>query len=104
MFDAKKCPAYSKGRWYEFFIESDGGNYKLTTKDLEDAYITGTNIAMPQNFHIVDFLTDINPIDMASASNYNDTLHFFADSRQGVVLPAVGKFDWMRVYVFGYFS
>lgn len=103
MINPKRCPAYENGRWYEFLVESDG-TLKLTTSDLEGCYITGSNLALPQNFHIVDFLTDINPIDVETASNYNDSIHFFTDSRHGIVLPAATKFDWCRIYIFGYFS
>lgn len=103
MINPKECPAYHHGRWYEFFLESDNG-IKITTSDLEGSYITGSNLAFPKNFHVVDFMMDINPVEIDTASNFNLTLHFFTDSQQGVAIPAANKFDWCRVYVFGYFS
>lgn len=104
MFNPKDCPAFNKGRWYEFLVESDGSAYTLTTSDLEGTEINSNYLKFPKDFHVVDFLTDINPIDIATATNYNDIIHLYTDSRHGFMLPNKNLFDWCKVYIFGYFS
>lgn len=104
MYNPKECPAYNHGRWYEFFIESDGSNYTMTTADLDGVTFSGNYLKMPDNFHVVQTLLDINPYHVEAATSIDLSLRQYADGTQGITLPVRNNMDWCRVYVFGYFS
>lgn len=104
MLDPKKCPAFNQGRWYEFFVESDGSSYTMTTSDLEGATISGSYVKMPTGFHVVDSLIDCNNFEVSSQTSVTCVLRQFTDGCQGAVLPSKNNMDWCRLFVFGYFA
>lgn len=97
-----KEPWQTKGRWYQFLVESDGTDYTLTTADLETATISGTYLKMPADFHILDYKCDINT-DTAAAATFTKGIHLYAAGEQACILPDQDMMDWTYVYVFGYF-
>lgn len=100
------APAQEQGRWYHFFVESDGTNYTLTTKDIATAAIDATDktIVMPKKFQVVDYNINIHN-DAGSDVWYQKRTRLYAsDHKIGVEIPAVTSFDYLDVYVFGYFE
>lgn len=49
----------NKGRWYRFFIESDGTNVTLTESDIEDATVTTTVLKIPADYKVKTFVYDV---------------------------------------------
>ena len=94
---------YSKGRWYRFFVESDGSAITITEKDLE-GQISANYLQMPKDFHVIDTKYDVHTVAGGSAGNMQYVLRIYNDSSQAVELPAVDHFDYAYIYVFGYFS
>ena len=90
-------PYMSKGRWYEFFVESDGTNYKLTKADLNDCKISNNSLILPKDFHILTFTQDIHAI---GDSTFMPELPLFSDNTQGFVLPDATSFDYMTIYLY----
>lgn len=98
-------PHMIKGRWYHAFIESDGNAYTMQC-DLEDAQISSTYFIAPWGFHITDVKYDVNTDGgtATSAANTSFVLRRMGDGSQGVTIPAKDAFDYMHLYVFGYFG
>ena len=94
---------YNKGRWYRFFIESDGSDITITEADLTVQHST-QYMQLPENFHVLDTVYDINTVSGGTAANMSFVLRTYADGRQGVILPAKDNFDYGYIYVFGYFN
>lgn len=99
----KLLPWMKNGKWYHFFIESDGENVTLTTYDLEEVQMSGLQaLLFPADFHILDFILDINALEDAGTSSYNKGIKFNGN-KQMVTLPGKTVYDYMDVYVFGHF-
>ena len=94
---------FSRGRWYRFFIESDGSDIKITSADLE-ASNSNSYLQMPSDFHIMDCMYDVHTIEGGAATNMDLVLRTYADGKQAVALPPVGNFDYASIYIFGYFD
>ena len=94
---------YSKGRWYRFFVESNGSAITITEKDLE-AQISASYLQMPKDFHVIDTKYDVHTVAGGSAENMQYVLRIYNDNSQAVALPTVDHFDYAYIYVFGYFS
>lgn len=94
----------SKGRWYRFFIESDGSATTLVESDLEGATETSNYLKFPLGFHIVDQKWDINAIAGGTNSNIVMSRRHYTDGCQGLPTPAPANYDWAYIYVFGYFA
>lgn len=97
----KLTPFQARGRWYKFFIESDGIDYKITQSDLEGTDIVTTYLRLPSGYHVLQVIGDVHSIEDGSASNAF-VPRFFQNDRQGCMLPAKNTFDAMTVYVFAY--
>ena len=95
-------PYGKAGRWYKFFIESDGSDITLTESDLEDATISGTRIKLGDDFHAIDVKEDIHSITGGTAGAVAGGIYIYADGQQAVNIPAKDQFDYATVYVFGY--
>lgn len=90
---------YAKGaRWYKFFIEVDGSNYKITTKD-RDCSISGTSLKIP-GIEIIDFICKIHNTT-PSVITYDKTFRLFADGSHGVNMPATTCTDYFTIWVLG---
>lgn len=98
----KLVPFQARGRWYKFFIESDGTNYKLTTSDLEGCEFGTNYIKLPQGYHVVDIAHDVHCEADDSASAGCGVLRLFAGDYQGVQLPVKASFTYMTLWVFAY--
>lgn len=94
---------YAKGRWYRFFIESDGSAITLTQSDLEDAVIASGRLKMPKGLHVVDAKYDIHT-EAGGSNTFNHITYYAADGAQGVAVPGATAFDYGYVYIFGYFE
>lgn len=94
-------PWIQDGRWYHFFIESDGEGYNLTTADISDAEIKTSYIFLPLGYHIVDMKYDVHSIASAS-SNITMMLRFDGDGRQGITLPPKAQFDYADFWIFAH--
>lgn len=94
---------YAKGRWYKFFIESDGNDYTMTTSDIEEAFIAYNYLRFPIGFRVLDHIVDCNT-HAAPTSLLAVNVSALTDGRQGVALPAKENFDYLTMYVFGHFG
>lgn len=103
MHKERILPWQKKGRWYEFFVESNGTEISLTRSSLEGADIATTYLNFPTGFHVVDFVID-NDSDATSATDYSKNKRLLTSNRQGIKFPAAGNFTYAYVYVFGYFE
>lgn len=102
MFKNKIVPWQNKGRWYEFFIESDGTDYTLTLSPSElgaGVAISGSYLKFDEGWHIIDYVCDIH-VDTSSATTFEKGLRMYADGSQGCVLPDKTSFDAMYMWVF----
>lgn len=97
----KIAPHQAKGRWYRFFIESDGTKGKLTESPMKNAALTSNILKCDPNFHIVDTKLDVHFI---ASYTLTFTLRYYADGSQGIPVPAAANFDYAYVYVFGYYD
>lgn len=93
---------YDKGRWYRFFIESNGSEQTIIEGDLT-ATISSNYLMLPNNFHVIDHVTDINSPDGGTLASIGNTKRRLANGSQGVLIPTAPNFDWCYVWVFGYF-
>lgn len=85
-----------KGRWYRFFIESDGSNVVLTESDMKDATVTNTAIHIPNNYKVKDVVYDIAVNGGASTSLYIKSL----SSGWNISIPDKAGFTDGYVYVY----
>lgn len=99
----EKPPYDLKGRWYQIFLESNGTDVTITHSDIECEF-EGMGIKMPENFHILDCIHDINSIPHSATITMAQDLFGYPDGRQGVYKPVASAFDWAYVYVFGYYA
>lgn len=103
MFKPKDCPLMNNGRYYTFFIESDGSAYTLTQADLAGATISSSVLVLPEEYQIVDAKVDVHSDGIATAVSSNvGCISILASGKQGVSLPKVAAFDYMYVSVFAH--
>lgn len=100
----KSYDPYKIGRWYRFFIESDGESIFLTESDIEDAVVSGTRIKLGEDFHVIDVKYDITSIAGGSAAGVQNSTYIYADGTQAVNIPAKDLFTSAYVYVFGHYE
>lgn len=89
---------YEGGRWYKFFIESDGTTVTLTSSDIPGA-TAGANLTLPYGYAICQRHFEIHSEDVA-VEGPCDWLYIAADGKQFVTLPAASNYDYMTVYLF----
>lgn len=102
MHKERILPWQNKGRWYHAFIESDGTTPKLTVCDL-DATVSGTTLILPKDFHVIDY--KVTSLDLAKSKTlaYN-VCKTNSDTKEVIVIPAVGDFTYMDIQIFGIFN
>lgn len=88
---------FAKGRWYRFFIESDGSEYKLTESDVEGATIDSTFLHLPAGYQIIEKCYQVHS---TAAFTLNISLKSYADGSQAASLPAKTGFDYGYFYIF----
>ena len=99
----KNYNPFCRGRWYRFFIESDGSTISITDSDLEVNH-SSQYIQMPKGFHVIDTKYDIHTVEGSSAANMSYVLRTYNDGSQGIIMPGKDAFDYGYVYAFGYFN
>lgn len=103
MFNPKICPLMNNGRYYTFFIESDGTAFTLTESEITGASISSQVLVLPDGYQIVDVKTDVHSEGESSAQSSNiGCTTILASGKQGVALPKVTSFDYMYVSVFAH--
>jgi len=95
---------YTKGRWYRFFIESDGNTITMPEKDIAGAAVNGTRIKFDADFTVIDVKYDIHSVSGGAASGIANTVYIYADGKQAVNIPTKDQFDYAYIYVFGYYA
>ena len=87
------------GREYQFIITSDGTNYSIRRKDIEDVTISGKYLKLPLGYMIADF--NERMIGTATAAtDVSMNLHLYADKSQGVSLPDPALFESLIMYIY----
>lgn len=89
------------GRWYKFFIESDGSAQTLTTSDIDGAVISSNAIKLPEGWRCVEMAHDIH-FDSSSASTFVPGVKYYANGQQAAVIPPAAAFDYADIYVYAY--
>ena len=95
----KIAPWQEKGRWFKFFVESDGTDYTLTSSEITGATIDGSYLKLPADYHAIEYVVDLN-VDASAAATFEKGIRMYADGKQAVVLPAKTSIDYCTVYVF----
>lgn len=105
MFSSREVLPYDlTGRWYRFFVESNGAITTITDGDLE-VDEENSYMIFPENFHIHDRIYDVHSVAGASAiQNLAIDMRIYKDGRQGIQIPSPSCFDYAYIYVFGHFD
>lgn len=91
---------YSVGRWYRFFIESDGVTITLTNSDISGAVIENNAVVLPEGYRVMDVVTDINSIANSVGDTSQGNKIITSNGRQGYALPNASTFDYSFIYLF----
>lgn len=92
---------FTKGRWYRFFVESDGTTVTLSEKDNLDASIESNKLILPKDFTVAAYFNELHTIE-ADEANVCRIL-YDTDGLTKVELPAK-NFDHGYIYIRGFFS
>lgn len=92
---------FTRGRWYRFFVESDGTAVTLTEKDDIDASIIDNNLVLPKDFTLAACFNELHTIE-ANEANVCRIL-YDTDGLTKVELPAK-NFDHGYIYIRGFFN
>lgn len=105
MFSRLTPPFNKRGRWYTLFIESTDTVAQITKADkaLSDTEVSATTCRFPEGFRVVDLMADVHNFG-GSATNYCPDVRLFSDGDQGTTLPPLANYDYMTLYVYGYFE
>lgn len=95
---------FSKGRWYKFFIESDGTEFTLTDSDIGgvsiDSILSDKNaLSLPLGYKILSVVPILNSIEgneLESIVNIVVT----STGQQAYLLPPATSFSDIELYVF----
>lgn len=95
---------YAKGRWYRIFLESDGETVTVESDDLNITY-SANYLVFPKGFHHIDHKYDISSnFTHESTTGVNKVLRFMTDGSQAIEIPPKTHYDYLHLYVFGYFE
>lgn len=92
---------FTRGRWYRFFVESDGTTATLTGKDDIDASIIDNNLVLPKGFTLATCFNELHTIE-ANEANVCRIL-YDTDGLTKVELP-IKNFDHGYIYIRGFFN
>lgn len=92
---------FTKGRWYRFFVESDGTTVTLTDKDSIDASILENKLVLPKGFTVAACFNELHTIEANEANVCR--IVYDTDGLTKVELPAK-NFDHGYIYIRGFFS
>lgn len=102
----KLVPWQEQGRWYAIFLESDGTDITFTEGDYgsQGNIVEDDNVfAFEEGFHVLDVKFDVNN-DTGTEKWWQHRTRFYANGVSGVELPAADNFDYLTMYVFGYYD
>lgn len=88
-----------KGRYYRFFVESNGSAYSLTDADIEEATISSTYLMLPKGYKVLDTVYDVTSTT-ATAANMSSVIRFGSDGAQGVALPPKANMTDAYIYIY----
>ena len=92
---------FTRGRWYRFFVESDGTAVTLTGKDDIDASIIDNNLVLPKDFTLAACFNELHTIEAEEANVCR--IIYDTDGLTKVKLPAK-NFDNGYIYIRGFFN
>lgn len=92
---------FTKGRWYRFFVESDGTIVTLSEKDNLDASIENNKLILPKDFTVAACFNELHTIEAEEANVCR--LVYDTDGLTKVELPTK-NFDHGYIYIRGFFS
>ena len=92
---------FTKGRWYRFFVESDGTTVTLSKKDNIDASIVNNKLILPKYFTVAACFNELHCIEAEEANVCR--IVYDTDGLTKVELPAK-NFDYGYIYIRGFFS
>lgn len=92
---------FTKGRWYRFFVESDGTTVTLNEKNNLDASIENNKLILPKDFTVAACFTELHTIEAEEANVCR--IVYDTDGLTKVELPAK-NFDHGYIYIRGFFS
>lgn len=95
-------PYHIEGRWYRFFVESDGTAYTLTSSDIPDVELDGNFITLPVNCHVLDIKHDVHTV-IGHAQTVTNRIRFNADATQSIPLPNPNVLDYAYIFAFCHF-
>ena len=101
------CKPYKlKGRWYKFFVESNGENLTLTTSDLKGVVISSRTLKFPEKFRVLHAMFDFNTEGgtATSALNLDLIIKRYGNGQQGVNIGEPTAYDYGTIYVYGYYG
>lgn len=100
MLHVKKfLPWQMRGRWYELFIESDGIDYTVTKNPISGAALVNGIIKLPEGYHIIDVKMNLHSFG-APCQQMPNLVQCYVDGTQGIVLPQVNCFDYVKIYLY----
>ena len=90
---------FSKGRWYRFFIESNGNANILVESDIDGTVIDNNFLILPSRYKILSVVPNIN-FDISSSTI--DTLSYMVinKGRMAFKLPLKNSIYNMELYIF----
>lgn len=92
---------FTKGRWYRFFVESDGTTVTLSEKDKINASIENNKLILPKDFTVAACFNELHCIKASEANVCR--IIYDIDGLTKVELPAK-NFDHGYIYIKGFFS
>lgn len=93
-----------EARYFKIFVETTGGEAKITTSDIEGAELTTDQwIKLPEGFRLLDIIEDINVVAGTLVNRVID-IRINADGTESFFLPPVASYDYADFYVLGYFK
>lgn len=94
----------SKGRFYQVFIESDAGTAKITSKDIDGFTLGNAEVVCPEGFHVTDYKLDIDSVAHSSSTEFWKGMTIGTDGKQAVHIPDADAYDYLHLWIFGYFD
>lgn len=99
------APYQEQGRWYKVFLEKDGDNIKYTSGDIgSQSSILNNNFCVSHPFHVLDVHYDIHLEELSSDVWFEERKRLYGNGIMGIELPAIAHWDYMTLYIFGYYD
>lgn len=92
---------FTRGRWYRFFVESDGTTVTLSEKDNIDASVENNKLILPKDFTVAACFNELHVIEASEANVCR--IVYDTDGLTKVELPTK-NFDHGYIYIRGFFS